>query len=72
MLSLLSVPSLHIQKYSFCLSHFSLKGSLSGALSKIWNRIDFMSCLFSLQCFVMGLCLSDKCSDALNMNCLVV
>ena len=40
-------------RYSFCLSHYS------GALPRIWNRIDFISCLFSLQCFVMGPCLSE-------------
>ena len=39
LLNLVSVPSLHIHRYSFCFSHFSLLGSVSGALSRIWNRM---------------------------------
>ena len=53
LLSLLSMPSLLIYRYSFCSNHFSLKGSLF-----VWC-FDFLSCRFSLQCFVMGLCLSE-------------
>ena len=58
-----SVPSLHIHRYSFSFSHCSWWCSLSGALSKVWNHILIRSCLISLQCFVMGLSLSDKSWD---------
>ena len=54
LLSLLSVPSLHIHRYSLCLSHFSLKDSLSGALSRIWNRIDFISWCFIYSVLLWG------------------
>ena len=72
LLSLDSVPSLHIHRYSFLFNHVSVWVSLCGASARIWNLIFLILWFVSLQCFVIGLWLSDKCSATLNMIGLVV
>ena len=59
--SLFSVPSLHIQLYSCCLSQVSLFGSSLGACVSMFSVILLLSlCCFRWLC--IGLCSFVRCS----------
>ena len=55
LLSLFSVPSLHIHKYLFLFNYSSLLGSASGAWARIWNLTVLELWLVSLQYLNTGL-----------------
>ena len=67
-----SVPSLHIQWYSCCLSHCSLFGTVVGAWVRMCIVIYFLLWLFSSMCLHTGLFSSVRCLISLCLHDLCV